>query len=135
MRSSDHDDMGRRRLEFMKSYREGVHLNRRMRTAALAVAWACAVPIAGFADGLSVKPEGDGISARAPLFHRRSLRAHVGSVPVPVAPGPDATQPLWRGGVGLEYRLSRNLKLGAGWERHLGSVNPGSGAVWLDSRN
>jgi hypothetical protein len=91
--------------------------------AALAGALLACMPAIGMA-GVSVETGADGRSttvARMPLAPHLSFKAHMGAVPQ--ATGIDGSQPLWLGGAGLEYRITRRLVLGAGWEHHSRTAN------------
>ena len=99
--------------------------------AALAAALLGSLPVACLA-GVTVEKTNGGVAtvARMPIAPRLSFRAHVGSVPN--RPGPEASPPSWLGGAGLEYRLSRGLRLGAGWEHFSRRANPDAALPGLE---
>jgi opacity protein-like surface antigen len=91
--------------------------------AALAAAWLASIPAASLA-GVTVEKTAGGTTttvARMPLAPHLSFKAKVETVPNAI--GVDAPKPLWLGGAGLEYRITRGLVLGAGWEHRSGTVN------------
>lgn len=94
----------------------------RKSAAALAAAWLASVPAIAAA-GVTVEKTVSGVStvARMPIAPRLSFKAHVEAVPNAV--GIEASKPLWLGGAGLEYRITRRLVLGAGWEHHSSARN------------
>lgn len=91
--------------------------------AMLVAAIVACIPASGMA-GVTVEKGVDGASttvARMPLAPHLSFKAHMGAIPN--ATGVDGSQPLWLGGAGIEYRITRRLVLGAGWEHHSRASN------------
>jgi hypothetical protein len=67
-----------------------------------------------------------------PNAPRLALRAHLGTAPRPLEAAP--TPPERFGGAGIEYRVSRRLVLGAGWEHRSSAGKSGPFELGLDAR-
>jgi hypothetical protein len=101
--------------------------------AALAAAWLASLSAPAFG-GITVEKRDDGAAtvARVPLAPRLSLRAHLGTAPRPLDAAP--AQPERFGGAGIEYRITRRLVLGAGWEHRSRAGKSDPFDLGLDAR-